>query len=119
MRRECDELARELALAEPKLSDFKARLGAVFPHERYLAELSALRDELRVALSAMQESTGPKVRTPAELSESIKTLRESHTVEALPVRGTTGGNGQGGAARCGTDSRARRSFHRPPGRTAG
>ena len=42
----CEELRGELALSEGKLRDFEARLGATFPHERYIEELSALRDEL-------------------------------------------------------------------------
>ena len=33
----CDEVRRELALSETKLRDFEARLGATFPHERYIA----------------------------------------------------------------------------------
>ena len=60
----CDELRRELALSEGKLRDFEARLGATFPHERYIEELSALRDELKVALSATpQDGAEPKTRT--------------------------------------------------------
>src|SRR5205823_3768237 len=48
----CEEVRRELVLAEGKLRDFQARLGAAFPHEQYTEELSALRDELKAALSA-------------------------------------------------------------------
>src|SRR5690606_33979866 len=64
-----EELRRELSLAETKLGDYEARLGAKFPHERYIDELSALRDELKVALSANQqpEGAGSKTRTTAEL----------------------------------------------------
>jgi hypothetical protein len=83
----CDELRRELALSEVKLRDFEARLGAAFPHERYIEELSALRDELKVALSATpQEGVQPKTRTSDELSGLIQALKDSHTVEAVPVK---------------------------------
>jgi N12 class adenine-specific DNA methylase len=83
----CDEVRRELALSEVKLRDFETRLGATFPHERYIEELSALRDELKVALSAtQQDGTEPKARPAGELSELIKALKETHAVEAVPVK---------------------------------
>jgi hypothetical protein len=84
----CEEVRRELALTETKLRDFEARLGGIFPHERYLAELSALRDELKVVLSAtsQQDGTDPKGRRAGELSELIKGLKETQDVEAVPVK---------------------------------
>ena len=86
MRRGARRFAASLPLSETKLRDFEARLGATFPHERYIDELSALRDELKVALSATsQEGTEPKARTAGELSDLIKALKETHTVEAVPV----------------------------------
>jgi N12 class adenine-specific DNA methylase len=84
-----EELRRDLALAEGKLRDFEARLGGTFPHERYIEELSALRDELKVALSAPAPGpgeAGPKTRTTEELSGLIKALQATHTVEAAPVK---------------------------------
>ena len=70
-----------------KLRDFEARLGGTFPHERYIGELSDLRDELKLSLSAKpQEGTGSKTRTPGELSDLIKGLKETHAVEALPAK---------------------------------
>jgi hypothetical protein len=82
-----DEVRRELALTEVKLRDFGARLGAMFPHERYIEDLSALRDELRLALSATpQEGIGPKTRTSDELSGLIQALKDSHAVEAVPAK---------------------------------
>jgi N12 class adenine-specific DNA methylase/predicted RNA methylase len=83
------ELRRELSLAEVKLKDYEARLGNTFPHERYIEELGALRDELKVALSATQAPEGaePKTRTAAEVASLIQTLRDSHKVEvAVPVK---------------------------------
>ena len=84
----CQELRRELALSEVKLRDFEARLGASFPHEHYIEELSALRDELRVALSVTEPQAGaePQTRTTAELSELINGLKERHTVDVVPVK---------------------------------
>ena len=68
----CEELRRELALSETKLRDFEARLGTAFPHERYIAELSALRDELKVALSAP-----PARRSPAQGEDGRASSRPS------------------------------------------
>ena len=100
----CDEVRRELALSEGKLRDFEARLGATFPHERYIEELSALRDELKVALSATpQEGAEPKTRTAG------RALGTHQGPQGRPRgRGgageATGGGRQVGAARHGTDS---------------
>lgn len=86
----CEEVRRDLALTETKLRDFGARLGGSFPHERYMAELSALRDELRVALSATpQEGTEPMGRMAGELAGLIEALKGTQTVEAVPVRRPT------------------------------
>jgi hypothetical protein len=83
-----DELRRELLLAEGKLRDFEARLGGTFPHERYTEELSALRDELKVALSATPQDGAqpPKTRTAAELADLITALKSAHQVEAVPAK---------------------------------
>ena len=90
-----DELRRDLALAEGKLRDFEARLGATFPHESSIDELSTLRDELRVALSVTQPppeaaAEQPKTRTTAELSERINerihALKRGHTADAVPAK---------------------------------
>jgi hypothetical protein len=45
-----EEIQRAFSFSEVKLRDFEARLGGPFPHERYFEELSALRDELKLAL---------------------------------------------------------------------
>jgi N12 class adenine-specific DNA methylase len=85
----CDGLRRDLSLAEAKLRDFQARLGATFSHARYIEELSALRDELQVALSTTTQQGGTarsKTRTTAELSDLIKGLRDGQVVEAPPAK---------------------------------
>jgi N12 class adenine-specific DNA methylase len=84
---ECDRIRQDLAIAESQLRDYQARLGKPFVHEGYLAELTALRDELKAGLSATahmpSEGEGPNV---SELAEKIKTLKAAHTIEAAPQR---------------------------------
>lgn len=86
----CEEVRRELTISETKLRDFTARMGLPFPHERYIEDLSALRDDLRVALSATtsppQDGPEPQTRSTSELSELIKALKESHIIESLPAK---------------------------------
>ena len=85
----CEELLRELTLSEGKLRDFEARLGSTFPHERYIEELSSVRDELKGALSAPAPApgeAGPKTRTTEKLSGLIKALQATHAVEAAPAK---------------------------------
>jgi len=48
---ECGRVRQELAIAESQLRDYKARLGASFPHDSYLSELTALRDQLKAGLA--------------------------------------------------------------------
>lgn len=85
--RKGEELARELFVAEGQLRDYRERLGVEFPHEAYLAELSALRDELQRALSGKEgEAIDSKTASTGELARRIQHLRASHTVEVAPVR---------------------------------
>ncbi|HJT77084.1 MAG TPA: helicase-related protein, partial [Gemmataceae bacterium] len=81
---ECERVRQDLAIAEGQLRDYRARLGQPFPHDAYLTELTALRDQLRAGLSgkAPDEGTPPV----PELAERIKALRAAHTVEATPER---------------------------------
>ena len=74
---------RDRSLAAQQLTDYQARLGKVFAHATYQDELTGLRDRLKAALSDTPKEGEP---TAAELAESIKTLRASHTVEAAPLR---------------------------------
>jgi N12 class adenine-specific DNA methylase len=84
---ECARLRQDLAIAESQLRDYQARLGRPFVHERYLAELTSLRDELKARLSVTGHEPsveeGPSV---SELSDRIKTLKAAHNVEAAPQR---------------------------------
>jgi hypothetical protein len=84
---ECSRVERDLGIAESQLRDFQARLGKPFPHDRYLSQLTDLRDQLKAGLSATgQESgkgDGPSV---SELADSIKALKAANTIEATPQR---------------------------------
>jgi hypothetical protein len=78
---------QDLTLAQSQFRDYEARLGKPFPHEAYLSELTALRDQLKAALSCAQpESDSPRQPTVWEIAEQIKELRAAHTVEALQER---------------------------------
>ena len=84
---ECSRVRQDLAIAESQLRDYKARLGAPFPHDAYLAELTALRDQLKAGLSGAPPEQGADAPpTVAELAERIKTLKAAHTIEAAPQR---------------------------------
>jgi hypothetical protein len=82
------EIARtkqNFAIAESQLRDYQARLGKPFEHETYLANLTELRDQLKISLSGNTEEGAPK---SGELAEQIKALKQSNTVEAAPERAT-------------------------------
>ena len=80
---ECGHLRKDVAVAESQLRDYHTRLGNPFVHERYLDELTGLRDQLKAGLSAAPHQPdvqeGPNV---SELADRIKTLKATNTVEA-------------------------------------
>jgi hypothetical protein len=80
---EAERIGEDLTIAESQLRDYQARLGAAFAHEKYLVELTELRDELRTALSGRKSEGG---LTAGELSKQIKALKASQTIEAAPQR---------------------------------
>ena len=85
-----DQLAtarRDLEIAQGQLRDYEARLGLPFGQKEYLEELTALRDQLKTALSAhTPEANGQPQPTAAELAERIQALKSSHTIDATPER---------------------------------
>jgi N12 class adenine-specific DNA methylase/SAM-dependent methyltransferase len=81
---ECERVRQDLAIAEGQLRDYQARLGSAFPHESYLSELTALRDQLREGLSGSAPQEGAS--TVAELAARIKALKSAHTIEVAPER---------------------------------
>jgi hypothetical protein len=72
---------------EPRLLQFRPLVaGFNSPgdtHERYLADLTELRDELKTALSGRKSDAG---LTAGDLSQQIKALKASQTIEAAPQR---------------------------------
>lgn len=78
---------QDLSIAESQLRDYQARLGKEFSHEKYLTELTEVRDQLKASLSASanqaEEKNGP---TTAELADRIKALKAANTIEATLQR---------------------------------
>jgi hypothetical protein len=86
-RTDCNSLQRELAIAETQLRDYQARVGKPFAHDAYLTGLTALRDQLRIALSGTApQPTTEALPTAAELAAQIKAFQASYTIEAAPER---------------------------------
>lgn len=84
---ECDRLRQDLAIAESQLRDYQERLGKPFPHDVYLSELAALRDELKTGLSVTTPSSdGDSTHSTSELAELIKALKARNTVEVSAER---------------------------------
>jgi N12 class adenine-specific DNA methylase len=84
---ECVRVRQDLAIAESQLRDYQARLGKPFAHEVYLSELTALRDQLKVALSGgNSESDDEEGPSAFGLADKIKALKSANTIEATPQR---------------------------------
>jgi hypothetical protein len=84
---ECDRVRQDLAIAEPQLRDYQARLGAPFLHDGYLAELTALRDQLRAGLSGKTPESGSEAMPSVpELADRIKALQAAHNIDPTPQR---------------------------------
>jgi hypothetical protein len=83
----CDRVRQDLTITESQLRDYQARLGAPFPHDAYLSELTDLRDQLKAGLAGKTpESNGDPQPSVSELAEKIKTLKAAHSIEAAPQR---------------------------------
>ncbi|HEX3152335.1 MAG TPA: DEAD/DEAH box helicase family protein [Gemmataceae bacterium] len=84
---ECDRVRQDLAIAEPQLRDYQARLGKPFLHDAVLSELASLRDRLRACLSGAKTEQGTEPEpTATELAEQIKALRSAQTIDTKPER---------------------------------
>jgi N12 class adenine-specific DNA methylase len=78
---------RDLEIATAQLRDYEARLGQPFEQKDYQEELTALRDQLKTALSGgTPEASGQAQPTAADLAQRIQELKSSHTIEATPER---------------------------------
>jgi len=84
---ECVRVQQDLSIAEAQLRDYQARLGKPFTHETYLAELTSLRDQLKVGLSATTQMQGDEAGPSVpQIAEKIKLLKAANSIEATPQR---------------------------------
>src|SRR5207237_1114540 len=83
---ECRRIQQELTIAKAQLRDYESRVGLPFPHDSYLAQLTALRDELKKGLSRTAQDSDDALPTVSELAEQIKLLKASQVIEAVPHR---------------------------------
>jgi hypothetical protein len=86
---ECERIRQDLGLAERQRRDYGARLGRPFAHDAYLAELTALRDQLRAGLSNGSQEPGAEPVPVADLAARITTLKSAHAIDAAPERSGT------------------------------
>lgn len=77
-------LRQALAIAESQLRDYQARLGKPFLYDRYLSELTGLRDQLKAGLSATGHPSSEDRPTVSELADRIKSLKAANTIEGAP-----------------------------------
>lgn len=82
---EIEKCEEELELAKRQLVDHQARIGEAFLHDKHIENLSALRDELRAALSGNATSTnGTEESRPIELiAEEVKALLHSNSTSSV------------------------------------
>jgi hypothetical protein len=87
------KFSRDQSVAEKQLDDYRDRQGKAFPHAEYLERLTALRNDLRVALTdkspASAEEPGP---TPTELAAAITTLVSSQKTNSAGGHSVPGRN---------------------------
>jgi hypothetical protein len=78
---------QDLAIAESQLRDYRERLGKPFAHDKYLSDLTGLRDQLKGGLSATgYQAHDDKAPATGELANTIKALKAANTIEAAPQR---------------------------------
>jgi hypothetical protein len=84
---ECERVRQNIAITEGQLRDNRARLGRPFTLHSYMAELTALCDQLKTGLSgaAHEPGTDDGPSLPV-LAEHIKALKAANTIEAAPQR---------------------------------
>jgi hypothetical protein len=85
---QCEATHRDLTVAQAQLRDYHSRTGAVFRHEQYLAKLTELRDQLKLALSKPDPATVDD-HSLLEISEQIKALKSTHIVDGPAKRDET------------------------------
>jgi len=81
---------RDLEIAKAQHRDYEARVDQPFEQKDYQGELTALRDQLKTALSGGTTDAGGQPLPPtATLAERIHALKSSHTIEGTPERPRT------------------------------
>jgi hypothetical protein len=87
---ECDRTQRDLNLRRSQLRDYQGNLHKSFTHERYLSELTDLRDQLKAKLSTTG-TEGAATDTPSvsELADRIKGIMAVSAVETPADRTTS------------------------------
>jgi N12 class adenine-specific DNA methylase/SAM-dependent methyltransferase len=76
---------KEIELSETQLRDFQARVGASFSQGQYEANLTELRDRLKLMLANTTPPTEPAGPTTADIAEEIKTLIGGQSAEQSPT----------------------------------
>jgi len=84
--KEAERIGEDLTIAQSQLRDYQVRLGAPFAHEKYLVELTELRDELKAGLSGRMPEPGARKTNLGEVAEQIKTLKAAHSIDSTPHR---------------------------------
>lgn len=84
-----DRTKQDLEVGLRQLRDYESRLGAPFPHDARLAELTVLRDSLKTLLSgAIPTTRTDDTPTVSEVALQIKTFLATHAIESPPQRVT-------------------------------
>ncbi len=84
---ECERVEEDLRIAVTQLRDYQARLGKPFPKDTYLAELTALRDNLKVRLSGNSGISNPDQHLDTtDLAAGITVLITTHTSTSVTER---------------------------------
>src|SRR5262249_35122300 len=66
---------------------YRERLDKPFPHDKYLGDLTDLRDRLKAGLSASAHDAGEgEGPSASDLADRIKMLKAANTIEAAPQR---------------------------------
>ena len=85
-RSSCDSARKELTIAESQLRDYQLRLGIPFLHDDYLSELTSLRDQLKIGLSAIGQAADESGPSVSELAEKVRSHKAVHSVESTSQR---------------------------------
>jgi len=84
---EAEQIKERLDVMTSQLRDYQGRLNQPFDHDKYLTEMTELRDQLKAALSGRSEDQAKAdIPTAADLADRIKALKARLSIEAAPQR---------------------------------